>query len=48
MADVRAGNGTLGKLVTDDALYRELNQFIASAGDVTSNLNQGQGRSASW
>ena len=28
IADVRAGRGTLGKLVADDALYRELNQFI--------------------
>ena len=43
IADVRAGRGTLGKLVTDDALYRELNQFIASAGEVTRGLNQGRG-----
>ena len=43
IADVRAGRGTLGKLVTDEALYNELNAFIASAGDVTRNLNQGKG-----
>ena len=43
IADLRAGRGTLGKLVTDDALYTELNAFIASAGDVTRNLNQGKG-----
>jgi phospholipid/cholesterol/gamma-HCH transport system substrate-binding protein len=43
IADVRAGRGTIGKLVTDDALYNELNAFIASAGDVTRNINQGKG-----
>ena len=43
IADLRAGRGTLGKLVTDDALYRELEQFVASAGAVTRNLNQGKG-----
>jgi len=43
LADVRAGRGTLGKLVTDDALYSELNKFVASAGEVTTRLNQGKG-----
>jgi len=43
LSDVRAGRGTLGKLVTDDALYRELEQFVASAATVTKNLNEGQG-----
>ena len=43
IADVRAGRGTLGKLVTDDALYTELNQLVASAGDVTQRLSQGKG-----
>jgi phospholipid/cholesterol/gamma-HCH transport system substrate-binding protein len=43
LADVRAGRGTLGKLVTDDTLYTELQAFIASAGDVTEALNQGRG-----
>jgi len=43
LADVRAGKGTLGKLVTDEALYRELNQLVASAQLVTKNLNQGRG-----
>ena len=46
IADVRAGKGTLGKLVTDDALYTELNQFVASAGDVTQKLSQGKGTAA--
>jgi len=43
IADLRAGRGTLGKLVTDDALYTELNQLVASAGDVTQRLSQGKG-----
>ena len=46
LADVRAGKGTLGKLVTDDALYAELNQFVASAGEVTQKLSQGKGTAA--
>jgi phospholipid/cholesterol/gamma-HCH transport system substrate-binding protein len=43
LADVRAGRGTLGKLVTDDALYTELQAFVASAGHVTESLNEGRG-----
>lgn len=43
IADVRAGKGTLGKLVTDDALYLELERFVASAAAVTDNLNRGKG-----
>jgi phospholipid/cholesterol/gamma-HCH transport system substrate-binding protein len=43
IADIRAGRGTLGKLITDDALYHELQQFVASAEDVTRQINQGQG-----
>jgi phospholipid/cholesterol/gamma-HCH transport system substrate-binding protein len=42
-ADLRAGRGTLGKLVTDEALYREMDQFVASAGEVTRGLNRGKG-----
>jgi len=43
LADMREGRGTLGKLVTDDALYAELRQFIASAAEVTEAVNAGQG-----
>ena len=43
LSDVRAGRGTLGKLVTDDALYTELQAFVSSAGDVTRAINQGRG-----
>jgi phospholipid/cholesterol/gamma-HCH transport system substrate-binding protein len=43
IADVRAGRGTLGKLFTDEALYREINRFVDAAEDVTRNLSQGRG-----
>jgi phospholipid/cholesterol/gamma-HCH transport system substrate-binding protein len=43
LADVRAGRGTLGRLVTDDALYAELQTFVTSASAVTRAMNEGQG-----
>jgi phospholipid/cholesterol/gamma-HCH transport system substrate-binding protein len=43
VTDIRAGQGTLGKMVTDDALYRDLNQFVVSANAVTNSLNNGKG-----
>jgi len=43
LADVRAGKGTLGKIVTDDALYRELEQFVGSAADLANRLKAGNG-----
>jgi phospholipid/cholesterol/gamma-HCH transport system substrate-binding protein len=41
--DMRAGKGTAGKLMTDDRLYTDLQQFIATAGDVTRTIKQGRG-----
>jgi phospholipid/cholesterol/gamma-HCH transport system substrate-binding protein len=41
--DVREGKGTVGKLMTDDQLYRELQQFVATAGEVTRTIQQGRG-----
>jgi phospholipid/cholesterol/gamma-HCH transport system substrate-binding protein len=41
--DVRSGRGTVGKLMTDQQLYAELNRFVASANDLTSGLRQGRG-----
>src|SRR5262245_9661093 len=41
--DVRAGRGTIGKLMTDEELYTELHRFAASAGDLTDSLKQGRG-----
>jgi phospholipid/cholesterol/gamma-HCH transport system substrate-binding protein len=46
LADLRAGRGTLGKLVTDDRLYSELNEFVASAHAVTDKLSSGRGTAA--
>ena len=43
LQDIRQGKGTLGKLVTDDSLYRELNRFVDAAESVTRGLNEGRG-----
>jgi phospholipid/cholesterol/gamma-HCH transport system substrate-binding protein len=43
ITDLRAGRGTMGKLLTDDAVYNELQQFVESAAAVTRDLNQGKG-----
>ncbi len=41
--DVRGGQGTVGKLMTDEQLYVELNRFVASAGALTDGIRQGRG-----
>ncbi len=41
--EIRAGKGTVGKLFTDDQVYREVNQLVASAQSVTTAINQGKG-----
>lgn len=41
--DVRAGRGTVGKLITDDRLYAELQQFATSANEVTRAISGGRG-----
>jgi len=43
MQDIRAGKGTVGKLMTDEQLYADLHQFIAAARDVTAGLQTGKG-----
>ena len=43
LKDIREGRGTLGKLFTDDQLYRELNGFVAAANSVAASINKGQG-----
>jgi phospholipid/cholesterol/gamma-HCH transport system substrate-binding protein len=43
LKDIRAGKGTVGKLFTDDELFRELNAFIDSANAVTASINHGKG-----
>src|SRR5262245_14847904 len=43
IGDVRQGKGTLGKLVTDDQLYAQLNAFVVTANSLTRELQQGRG-----
>jgi phospholipid/cholesterol/gamma-HCH transport system substrate-binding protein len=43
LRQIRAGEGTLGRIVTDDALYTELQGFIASAAAVTRAIQAGEG-----
>jgi phospholipid/cholesterol/gamma-HCH transport system substrate-binding protein len=43
MEDIRAGKGTVGKLMTDEQLYVEMRQFISASRDVTEGLSKGKG-----
>ena len=43
LADVRAGRGTIGQLLTNDSLYQELNRLVGAAEDVARNVNSGRG-----
>jgi len=43
LKDVRAGKGTLGRLFTDEQLYRELTTLVSSAEAVANTMNQGRG-----
>src|SRR5688500_16101576 len=43
ITDIRAGKGTVGKLMTDEQLYAELQQFTSAARSVTEGLQQGKG-----
>jgi len=43
LTDMRSGRGTVGRLLTDDQLYRELTTFSESAAAVTRALQQGEG-----
>jgi phospholipid/cholesterol/gamma-HCH transport system substrate-binding protein len=43
LKDIRGGKGTVGKLFTDDGLYRELDAFVTSAQTVADTVNRGQG-----
>ena len=48
LKDIRGGKGTVGKLFTDEQLYKELNAFIDSANAVTRSRSTAAGaRSAS-
>jgi len=41
--ELRSGRGTMGKLFSDDELYREMNQLIGSAEALTNAINRGNG-----
>lgn len=41
--DIRAGKGTVGKLFTDEQLYREIQGFVDAAETVATNLEKGRG-----
>jgi phospholipid/cholesterol/gamma-HCH transport system substrate-binding protein len=41
--DMRDGRGTLGKFMTDQQLYDELDRFVATAADVTKAVRDGRG-----
>jgi phospholipid/cholesterol/gamma-HCH transport system substrate-binding protein len=43
LKDIREGRGTVGKLFTDEALYKEFNALVASANQVTDAVNRGRG-----
>ena len=41
--DVRAGKGTVGRLFTDEALYKEITAFVSAAGNLSDGLRKGEG-----
>jgi phospholipid/cholesterol/gamma-HCH transport system substrate-binding protein len=43
LREVREGNGTLGRLFSDESLYRELDAFVDAAGKVADSLQRGRG-----
>jgi phospholipid/cholesterol/gamma-HCH transport system substrate-binding protein len=43
LRDVRAGKGTVGKLFTDDAVYKEVQRLVSSAEVVAGYLSRGEG-----
>jgi phospholipid/cholesterol/gamma-HCH transport system substrate-binding protein len=43
LRDIRAGRGSVGKLFTDDQLYLELNELIASSKRVADQISRGRG-----
>ena len=43
LQDIRAGRGTIGRLVTDEGLYSEMQGLISAAEDVVRNVGRGRG-----
>jgi phospholipid/cholesterol/gamma-HCH transport system substrate-binding protein len=43
LRDIRSGKGTVGKLFSDDQLYREITEFVTAAEGVANGLRKGEG-----
>ena len=43
LGEIRAGKGTVGKLFSDDQLYKEVTGFMSAAEGVTASLRDGRG-----
>lgn len=43
LREARAGRGTLGRLITDEGLYLEMQSLVSSLETVVQNVNRGQG-----
>jgi phospholipid/cholesterol/gamma-HCH transport system substrate-binding protein len=43
LQDIRAGKGTVGKIFSDDQLYKEITAFVNAAEGVAGNLRAGRG-----
>jgi len=43
LQDIRSGRGTVGRLITDEALYNQMNTLLSAAEDVVRNVGQGRG-----
>jgi phospholipid/cholesterol/gamma-HCH transport system substrate-binding protein len=43
VSDLRAGRGTMGKLFTDDSVYREMNALVSAAAGVVESVRRGRG-----
>jgi phospholipid/cholesterol/gamma-HCH transport system substrate-binding protein len=43
LQETRAGQGTIGRLLTDEALYEEIQSLVAAVESVVQSVNQGRG-----
>jgi phospholipid/cholesterol/gamma-HCH transport system substrate-binding protein len=43
LQETRAGQGTIGRLLTDEALYEEIQSLVAAVESVVQSMNQGRG-----
>jgi phospholipid/cholesterol/gamma-HCH transport system substrate-binding protein len=43
LKDIRGGRGTVGRLFTDEGLYRDMHALVQSADRVAAQISRGQG-----